>query len=142
MTTGFLIDTNVISEGRKRTPDPKVSAFMEGIRLAAVFISVISLGELRKGAAMRRRSDVSHADQLDAWINGLEEGFAGRLLPIDKAVVRLWGELTASSTVPPVDALIAATALVHDLTLVTRNGRDFAATGADLVDPWQSGRQL
>ncbi len=98
---------------------------------------MLTIGELRKGAVLRRRTDAGHADRLDAWIASIEADYGPRILPVDLPAARLWGDLSADRPRPLVDALIAATAMVHKLTLVTRNTRDFADTGVALVNPWE-----
>lgn len=139
MAAGYLLDTNVISETRKIRADAAVTVFLGTADPAGLFVSVLTLGELRKGVAARRRSDPVAADQLGAWVDGIETIFADRLLPVDAAVARLWGELSAGRSLPVIDTLIAATAIASGLTLVTRNTRDVAATGVPLVNPWQTG---
>ena len=138
MSAGYLLDTNVISETRKARPDPRVSAFLETTGSAGLFLSVLTLGELRKGVEARRRSDPAVADSLAAWVDGIETNFADRVLPIDAAAARLWGELSARRNLPVIDTLMAATAIVRGLTLVTRNTRDVSATGVSLLDPWRT----
>jgi toxin FitB len=138
MAAGYLLDTNVISETRKTRADPAVMAFLGATDPGGLFLSVLTLGELRKGVAARRRSDAITADRLGAWVDGIETIFADRVLPVDGTVARLWGELTAGRTLPVIDTLIAATAIASGLTLVTRNIRDVEPTGVPLVDPWQS----
>lgn len=137
MVTGYLLDTNVISETRKSRADSGVIAFLSAAEPAGLFLSVLTLGELRKGVAAKRRTDSGVADQLGAWVDGIETTFADRVLPIDAATARRWGELSANRTLPVIDTLIAATAISHGLTLVTRNTRDVESTGVPLVDPWQ-----
>ena len=138
MATGYLLDTNVISETRKTRPDRGVMAFLSAAEAGGLFLSVLTLGELRKGVAAKRRTDPTAADQLGAWVDGIETTFADRLLPIDAATSRRWGELSAGRNIPVIDTLIAATAITHGLTLVTRNTRDVESTGVPLVDPWQA----
>ncbi len=137
MATGYLLDTNVISETRKARADSGVIAFISAADAAVLFVSVLTLGELRKGVAAKRRTDPGAADQLAAWVDGIEATFADRILPIDAATARRWGELSANRSLPVIDTLIAATAMSHSLTLVTRNIRDVDITGVPLVDPWQ-----
>lgn len=137
MANGYLLDTNVISETRKARADSGVIAFVSAAEEAALFLSVLTLGELRKGVATKRRTDPGAADQLGAWVDGIETTFADRLLPIDTATARCWGELSASRSLPVIDTLIAATAISRGLTLVTRNTGDVGSTGVPLVDPWQ-----
>ncbi len=138
MAAGYLLDTNVISETRKIRAAPGVTAFLDAANPAGLFLSVLTLGELRKGVAARHRSDPAAADRLGAWVDGIETMFADRVLPVDAAVARLWGELSAGRSLPVIDTLIAATAIASGLTLVTRNIRDVEATGVPLVDPWRS----
>jgi toxin FitB len=135
---GFLLDTNVISETRKTRPDGGVIAFLTAADAGELFLSVLTLGELRKGVAAKGRTDPLAAKQLAAWVDGVETSFADRLLAIDIATARRWGELSAGRTLPVIDTLIAASAIRHGLTLVTHNTDDFAATGVPLVDPWQA----
>ena len=137
MATGYLLDTNVISETRKSHGDSGVIAFLSATDAAGLFLSVLTLGELRKGVAAKRRTDPVAADQLGAWVDGIEMTFTDRVLPVDAATARRWGELSAGRNLPVIDTLIAATAIGHGLTLVTRNTSDVEATGVPLVDPWQ-----
>ncbi len=137
MATGYLLDTNVISETRKARADSGVIAFLSAAEPTMLFLSVLTLGELRKGIVAKRRSDPGAADQLGVWVDGIETTFADRVLPIDAAIARRWGELSANRTLPVIDTLIAATAIRHGLTLVTRDTRDVESTGVPLVDPWQ-----
>ncbi|HVV93675.1 MAG TPA: type II toxin-antitoxin system VapC family toxin [Hyphomicrobiales bacterium] len=138
MAGGYLLDTNVVSETRKVRPHGGVMAFLAGADQGRLFLSVLTIGELRRGVAIRRRSDPATADQLGAWVDGIETLFADRLLPIDAATAARWGELSAERSLPVIDTLIAATAMACDLTLVTRNVRDVASTGVSLIDPWQA----
>jgi hypothetical protein len=136
---GYLLDTNFISETRKLRADAGVVAFLAASDAGGLFLSVLTLGELRKGVEAKRRSDSATADRLGAWVDGIETTFADRVLPVDGAAARLWGELSARRSLPVIDTLIAATAITRGLTLVTRNTRDVTATGVPLVDPWQGG---
>ena len=135
---GYLLDTNVISETRKSRPDAGVIAFLSAAGAESLFLSVLTLGELRKGVALKRRTDSVAAVHLGMWVEGIETNFADRILHIDSATASRWGELSAGRSLPVIDMLIAATALSRDLTLVTRNTRDFDSTGALLIDRWQS----
>lgn len=137
MAAGYLLDTNVVSETRKRRPDRGVTAFLAAADSAGLFLSVLTLGELRKGVEARRKVDPIAADQLNQWVDIIETEFTDRLLGVDAAIARLWGELSAGRSLPVIDTLIAATAIRHDIILVTRNTGDFEATGVPLVDPWQ-----
>ena len=133
----YLLDTNVVSEARRRQPDLKVGAFLDALDAEQMFVSVLTIGELRKGAELRRRVDAVAADRLSKWISRVEDRFISRILPVDRAVADLWGRLAATRPRATVDTLIAATAIVRDLTLVTRNTRDVADTGAAFINPWE-----
>jgi toxin FitB len=130
----FLVDTNVLSEARRRSP-PAV-AWLRAVDPAALFLSVITIGEIAKGVAIRQRTDPVVAIALGQWLDGLRQNYADRILPIDDAVAIAWGQLMARRTFPVPDGLIAATARVHNLRLVTRNIDDFAGCGVDVVNPW------
>ncbi len=99
MASGYLLDTTVVSETRKTRPAPGVSAFLAAADEAALFVSVLTLGELRRDVAARRRTDAVLADRIGTWVDGIEATFADRVLPIDPAVARIWGELSASRAV-------------------------------------------
>jgi len=137
MAAGNLLDTIIVSETRKRRAAPGVTAFIQTADSMALFISVLTLGELRRGVDARRRADLISADQLGVWVDGIETIFADCVLAVDAAVARIWGELSAGRSAPVIDTLIAATAIAGGLTLVTRNTRDVVATGVPLLDPWQ-----
>jgi toxin FitB len=133
---GFLLDTCVLSESRKRRPDAGVVQFLAKADAAQLYLSVLTIGEMRKGIAKKRLTDGEAAVQIAAWAARIETDFADRILAVDIAISRLWGDLSAAGRVPVIDTLIAATALVHSLTVVTRNVKDFMATGAPLLNPW------
>ena len=136
----FLLDTNVLSEVQRPAPDLKVLGWLDAVDEDRVFISVVSIAELRRGVALmdagRRR------DALAAWLtDDLPARFTGRMLPIDRAVAEHWGDLMAQSrrsgvALSVMDGFFAATARAKDLTLVTRNVRDFASFGLALLNPW------
>ena len=132
----YLLDTSVLSETRKRQADARIMAFLGGADPSTFYISVLTLGELRKGVALKRRSDPEAADRLTSWADGLEFSFADRILGVDAAVARLWAEWSAQRPGPVVDTLLAATAVVHGLTLVTRNKGDVADLPVTVLDPW------
>lgn len=135
-STRYLLDTNVISETRKVRPDERVLAFLATTRSEDLFLSVLTFGELRKGVMSKRQSDVSSSESLGRWVDGLEAIFADRILPINAAIARRWGEISGERPLPVIDTLIAATAIDHGLTLVTRNVRDVESSGAALLNPW------
>lgn len=109
---------------------------MEGVDDLGLFTSVIAIGEMRRGVELLRRRDIVAAAALDQWLIRLTESFGDRVLPVDLAVTERWGQLGIPDPLPVADGLIAATALVHDLTLVTRDTRDIARTGVRSVDPF------
>jgi toxin FitB len=133
----YLLDTNILSETRKKQANERVMSFLSAAEPSALFISVLSLGELRKGVALKMQSDADAAKRLGTWVDGLEYSFAERLLGVDAAIARQWGELSAQRSRPVVDTLLAATALIHKLTLVTRNISDVHDLGVKLLDPWR-----
>ena len=133
---GYLLDTNVVSEVRRPRPDERVRAFLERAADADAYLSVLTIGELRKGAEAKRRIDPVSAERIDGWIARLEVQYSGQTLPVDKRTAEMWGRLMGERPRPIVDTLIAATALVHGLTLVTRNTRDIADTGVTAINPW------
>lgn len=135
----YLIDTNVLSELRRKLPDPNVVSWMQARHPQSLFLSVLTLGEIRKG--VERVDDAARRQSLLDWLEvDLPNYFVGRLLPVDAATADRWGRLMAQAAgpLPAIDALLAATALRHDLTLVTRNVRDFAELGVDLINPWET----
>jgi len=132
----YLLDTNVLSETRKKQADPKVIAFLTNTDPSTLFISVLTLGELRKGVAQKQRTDPSAAQSIAAWVDGLEFGFADRILGIDAPTARLWGELSAERPRPVIDTLLAATAVTHQLTFVTRNTSDVQDIDVPLHNPF------
>jgi toxin FitB len=133
----YLLDTNILSETRKKQANERVMSFLAAAESSALFISVLSLGELRKGVALKIRSDADAAKRLGTWVDGLQFSFGERILGVDAAIARQWGELSAQRSRPVIDTLLAATALVHKLTLVTRNVSDMDDLGVKLLDPWR-----
>ena len=136
----WLIDTNVISEVRKGARcHPAVAAWWAGVEERDLFLSVLTLGEIRRGIKALRPRDAARAATLDAWLGEVAEGFGPRVLGVDAAVAAAWGRMAAGRSVPVVDALLAATAAVHGLRLVTRNLGDVAGLGVAVVDPFGAG---
>jgi predicted nucleic acid-binding protein len=133
----WLLDTNVVSELRKGTrANEHVRAWQGRTRGQDKFVSVLVLGEIRRGIEARRRRDIPSAVALEQWLLRLEETYADRILQVDRAVADRWGRLGVPDPIPVLDGLLAATALVHGLTLVTRNVRHVARTGASVLDPF------
>jgi len=132
-----LIDTNVLSELRKGAQtNESVRAWDRSIVGRTRFTSIIVIAELRKGALARARNDAAAGAALDRWVNRVIGHFSDRILPVDQQVAEAWARLMVPRSRPPLDALIAATALAHGLTLVTRNVVDFQTTGVEILDPW------
>ena len=136
----YLIDTTIISEVRKgERCDANVSAWYASITDEDLFLSTLVLGEIRKGVELARRRDARKAQALQRWLREVETAFDGRTLGIDNAVSDQWGRMSVIRPVPVVDGLLAATALVNDLTLVTRNDRDVTDLGAKVLNPFTGG---
>jgi hypothetical protein len=133
----YLLDTNVLSETRKKKADAGVIAFLQAAEASTLYISVLTLGELRKSVAKKKREDAEMAKRLADWVDGLEYSFADRILGVDAATARLWGDWSSERPRPVVDTLLAATAVLHGLTLVTRNVRDVRGIAVKLLDPWK-----
>jgi predicted nucleic acid-binding protein len=134
----FLVDTNVISELRKGSRcDRAVISWFETLQPDEIFLSVLNLGELRRGIELIRRRDQVAAYALEEWLESLVEYHGERILPVDREVAAQWGKLTVPDPLPVVDALLAATAKVHRLTLATRNTKDVERTGVRCVNPFK-----
>jgi toxin FitB len=136
----YLLDTNVISEIRKKRPEPLVRLFLEQHPMYEMYLSVITLGELKQGAL---RAPLSLQADLNQWIERQRIKFDNRVLPLDETVMDVWASITAKailagSTPPLLDSLIAATALYHALIVVTRNVDDFCTLGVKTINPWSS----
>jgi predicted nucleic acid-binding protein len=132
----YLLDSGVLLETRKKKADPGVMAFLQATDSSALYLSVLTIGELRKGIAIKRRTDLAAARALAGWVEGLEFGFADRILPIDAATARLWGDWSGDRPRPVIDTLLAATAAKHALTFVTRNTRDVSGLPVRVHNPW------
>jgi toxin FitB len=134
---GYLLDTNVLSETRRKKADSGVISFLESVEHASLYLSVLTIGEFRKGVIAKKREDADAAARLCSWIDGLELSFADRIVGIDVAIAKLWGEWSGERPRSVVDTLLAATAVVHKLTLVTRNVRDIADLPVKTLNPWK-----
>jgi predicted nucleic acid-binding protein len=133
----YLIDTNVISEVRKGTRcNPRVSLWYKLIRDDELFLSVLVIGEIRQGVEQLRTRNPRQARALEQWLDELIEGFGERILPVDNRVTQNWGRLAARGSFPVIDALLAATAEAHGLTLVTRNVKDVQRNGTRCLNPF------
>lgn len=134
----WLLDSNVLAELRKGPrANASVMAWFAAADEADLFTSVLVLGEARRGVESIRRRDAVAALALEQWLLRLRETFADRVLPVDDLIAERWGALNVPDPVAAVDGLLAATALVHDLTLVTRNVRDVERTGVRLHNPFE-----
>jgi len=136
----YLLDTNVVSETVRRRQNKLVIGWLEQVPAEALFISVLTLGEIRKG--IERLADKKRREKLRLWLeHDLPEWFEGRVLSVDLAVADRWGRLLAEvgRPVPTIDSLLAATALHYELRLVTRNARDFDYPEVEVINPWQNG---
>ena len=140
---GFLIDTNVLSEyNRPGVPDAGVKRWLETTDRNLQYVSVITLAEIQKGIDLL--AEGKRRVQLEQWLKqDLEAWFSGRILPIDRQVAAVWASLVSQGvrmgrTLPTVDSLLAATALAWDLTIVTRNIRDFTGIGISTINPWEA----
>jgi predicted nucleic acid-binding protein len=132
----FLIDTVTLSELGKRERDPMVVKWFERQRTTDLFVSVISIGETERGIARRRHSDPAFADALADWLDRVLTLYGERVVPFDLGTARRWGALSAAVGNDSADLMIAATALEHGLTVVTRNVSDFAPSGVAVLDPF------
>ena len=134
----FLIDTNIVSEIRKGSRcDPAVAAWWAGVAEDDLRVSVLVLGEIRKGVELARQRDPQKARALETWLNDLVSDFGDRILPVDAAVAGEWGRMAAVRPVPAIDALLAATARTNGLTLVTRDAADVAGLGVEVLNPFE-----
>ena len=135
---GFLVDTNVISESRKgQRANPGVRAWFNAVARSDLWLSVIVIGEIRKGVELARPHDPTQAIALEHWLTGLRVRFADAILPVTPEIADRWGKLSAIRTRSAVDGLLAATALVHGLTFVTRNLAHVAHAGVNVVNPFK-----
>lgn len=136
----WLLDTNILSELRKgERANAGIRAWFADTSEDDLFTSVLVIGELRRGIESIRRRDVPSALALEQWLTRIGTTFSDRVLPVDVQIAQRWGRLNVPDPVPTVDGLLAATALVHDLVLVTRNVRDIERTGVELLDPTSAG---
>lgn len=132
----FLLDTNIVSEIRKKAPNAGVSAWFTSVPASDLFLSVMVIGEIRQGIERLARRDSAQAQAVNRWLGRLTDVYGDRIVPITAEVAEAWGRLDVPDPVPVVDGLLAATALVHGWTLVTRNVGDVASTGVRLLNPF------
>lgn len=133
----FLLDTNVLSELRKKDRNEHVIAWLEGVDAGELYLSVLVVGEARYGIELRRRRDPRHAAALERWYAKVFADHAERILDVDRRIADVWGHLRAPRPLPAIDSLLAATAIVHDLTLVTRNVGQLEGVEVALLNPFE-----
>ena len=131
----FLLDTDVLSALRRRERNPETVRWVEGQRTSDLYISVVTVGEIERGIGQQQRRDPSFARDLALWLDRVLAWYSDRILPVDAATARRWGQLSAILGNDRADLLIAATAMEHGLTVVTRNVRHFEPTGVPVVSP-------
>jgi hypothetical protein len=132
----YLVDTNVVSEARRGSP--QALAWLRSVDPASVHLSTLTLGEIMRGIALKQKSDPKAAGHLAEWLRKLRHDHADRILSVTDQISVEWGRIAAIRPRGDIDGLIAATAIVHDLILVTRNTADFDDTGASVIDPWEA----
>jgi predicted nucleic acid-binding protein len=132
----YLLDANVLAELRKRRPDPHVLAWWDTVRSEELFVSVLSVGEIRLGIERLRRKDTAQAGVIEQWLDGLRAAYQDRIAGLDVRIAEEWGRLNVPDRLPVIDGLLAATARVRNWTLVTRNTADLKRTGVLLLNPF------
>ena len=135
--TNFLLDTNVLSEIRKGSrADANVMKWWGQVDAAELYLSVLCLGEIRYGIELKRKKDSKQSDALERWLGTTISQFGNRILPITNLIADQWGRQSLDERLPDADGLMAATAVVHGLTIVTRNTKDFMRSGVMVLNPW------
>ncbi|RUL99721.1 type II toxin-antitoxin system VapC family toxin [Rhizobium chutanense] len=132
----YLVDTNIVSEARRGTP--QAVSWLRSVDPLSIHLSALTLGEIMRGIALKQRSDPKAAAHLSEWLRKLRHDHGARILPVTDHIAVEWGRIAAIRPRGDIDGLIAATAIVHDLIVVTRNVGDFADTGASVIDPWET----
>ena len=132
----FLLDTNILSELRKTRPDEELSWWISIQREDHLYVSAITIGELKFGIENKRLKDPLQAEGLDRWFRRLRRNYCGKILPFNEEIAEVWGGLCPQQPMSIKDGQIAATAIYHGLTLVTRNEKDFRRSGVDLLNPF------
>lgn len=132
----FLLDTLIVSELRKKTPNARVVKWISRQHEDGLYLSVITLGEIERGIEKRRKEDPLFADAMAAWLESLTRLYADRILPVSASIARRWGRLSVQLGHDGADVLIAATALTHRLTVITRNTSHFGSAGVNVINPF------
>jgi predicted nucleic acid-binding protein len=131
----YLVDTNIVSEARRGTPE--AVSWLRSVAPLSVHLSALTLGEIMRGIALKQKTDPKAAAHLAEWLRKLRHDHADRILTVTDEIAVEWGRIAAIRPRGDIDGLIAATAIVHDLILVTRNVKDFEDTGAAVINPWE-----
>ena len=132
----YLVDTNVVSEAKRGSQ--QAQAWLRSVRPDAIYLSTLTLGEIMRGVALRRKSDPKTAARLTEWLERLRRDHSDRILPVTDRIALEWGRIAALRTRGDIDGLIGATAIIHGLILVTRNVKDFEDLAISLINPWSS----
>jgi predicted nucleic acid-binding protein len=133
----YLLDTNIVSEARRGTR--QAVSWLQSVDPLRVHLSVLTLGEIMRGIGLKQKSDPHTAAHLIEWLRKLRQDHAERILPVTDQIAVEWGRIAAIRPRGDIDGLIAATAIVHDLIIVTRNSSDFVDAGVSVIDPWKAG---
>jgi predicted nucleic acid-binding protein len=133
----YLVDTTIVSEARRGSP--QAVSWLRAVDPGSIHLSTLTLGQIMRGIALKQRSDPIAAGQLVEWLRRLRHDHADRILPVSDEISVEWGRIAAIGPRGDIDGLIAATAIVHDLILVTRNVAEFDDTGASVINPWEAG---
>jgi hypothetical protein len=131
----YLVDTNVVSEARRGSPH--ALTWLRSVRPDKIYLSALTLGEIMRGVTLRRKSDPQTATRLTEWLEQLRQDHADRILPVTDRIALEWGRIAALRPRGDIDGLMAATGIVHDLILVTRNVKDFEDIAVSLINPWR-----
>lgn len=130
----YLLDTNIVSEARRGTP--QAVSWLRSVDPLSVHLSALTLGEIMRGIALKQKSDARAASHLTEWLRKLRRDHGDRILPVTDQIAVEWGRIAAIRPRGDIDGLLAATAIIHDLILVTRNVKDFEDTDATVINPW------
>jgi predicted nucleic acid-binding protein len=133
----YLLDTNIVSELRKRNPDSRVLAWYGTVRPEDLYLSVLTIGEIRRGVEQLRRRDPVRAARMEWWLTGLRTSYRTRILEVDANIAEEWGRINVPNPLPVIDGVLAASAIVRGWTLVTRNVRDVKRCGVRLLNPFE-----
>jgi toxin FitB len=132
----YLVDTNIVSEARRGTP--QAVSWLRSVDPLSVHLSALTLGEIMRGIALKQKLDPRAAAHLTEWLRKLRHDHGDRILPVTDQIAVEWGRIAAIRPRGDIDGLLAATAIIHDLILVTRNVKDFEDTGASVINPWET----